>query len=154
MNALELWQLGQFSVLIIPSILVVVGMGFVGARRKEGWEQRRLLFLLAATALSLGLLVLLILTNPYGWEISSSLSAMGMLPVTVALLATLLDQAEALKRLWSERRALLLGLGLVILGLMGALGWLERYTFYLVLASSPGHGAGALSGKARQACSG
>ena len=54
--------------LIIPSILVVVGMAVVGTRRRAGWEQRRLLFLLAATALSLGLLDVLILTNPYGRE--------------------------------------------------------------------------------------
>jgi hypothetical protein len=127
------WELGQFFMLVIPSILVVVGMGLVGARKREGWERRRLLFLLASTVLSIGLLDLLILTNPYGREISSSLTALGMLPVTVALLATLFNQPEELKRLWPEDRLLLLALGGTMLALLGLLWWLETLTLYVVL---------------------
>ncbi len=119
--------------LIVPSLLVVVGMVIVGSRRAEGWERRRLLFLLAATAAALALLNLLILTNPYGRETSSSLSALGMLPVAVALLATLLDQADEVKRLWYKDRAFLLGLALATLALLGVLWWLEKRTLYTVL---------------------
>ena len=75
------------------------GEGGWGVRRREGWERRRLLLLLGATAVSLGLLGP-VDTSPT-FMAGRSLAhwqAPGMLPVTVALLATLLDQAEALKR--------------------------------------------------------
>jgi hypothetical protein len=129
----EMWELGQFFMLVIPSVLVVVGMGLVGARKREGWERRRLLFLLASTAISIGLLDLLILTNPYGREISSSLTAIGMLPVTVALLATLFNQPEELRALWRTDKPLLVSMAVAILALLGVLWWLEALTLYVVV---------------------
>ena len=129
----ELWELGQFFMLVIPSILVVVGMWLVGRTTIEGWPKRRLLFLLVSAAISLGLLDLLILTNPYGRQISSSLSALGMLPVTVALLATLFNQPGELRRLWPEDKLLMLAMTATIIVLLGLLWWLEARTLYVVL---------------------
>lgn len=129
----EIWELGQFFMLVVPSILVVAGMGLVGSRRREGWERRRLLFLLASTVVSLGLLDLLILTNPYGREISSSLTAIGVLPVTVALLVALFNQPGELKRLWLEEKLLVTALAAASVALLGVLWWLEPLTLYVVL---------------------
>jgi len=129
----EIWELGQFFMLVVPSILVVVGMGLVGSRKREGWERRRLLFLLVSTVVSLGLLDLLILTNPNGREISSSLTAIGVLPVTVALLVALFNQPGELKRLWLEEKLLVTALAAASVALLGLLWWLEPLTLYVVL---------------------
>lgn len=129
----EIWQLGQFFMLVVPSILVLVGMGLVGSRKRQGWERRRLLFLLLSTVVSLGLLDLLILTNPYGREISSSLTAIGVLPVTVGLLVALFNQPGELKRLWLEEKLLVTALAAASMALLGLLWWLESLTLYVVL---------------------
>jgi len=129
----EIWQLGQFFMLVVPSILVLVGMGLVGSRKRQGWERRRLLFLLVSTVVSLALLDLLILTNPYGREISSSLTAIGVLPVTVALLVALFNQPGELKRLWLEEKLLVTALAAASVALLALLWWLEPLTLYVVL---------------------
>jgi hypothetical protein len=128
-----MWELGQFFMLVVPSILVVVGMGLVGSRKREGWERRRMLFLLASAAISIGLLDLLILTNPYGREISSSLTAIGVVPVTVALLTTLFNQPGELRRLSSQNKLLVSMFAIAILALLVVLYWLEPLTLYVVL---------------------
>jgi len=91
-----------------------------------------MLFLLIMAAAALIVLDLLIWTNPYGREISSSLPAFGVLPVLVALLVLILNEPREFARLWSTHKALMAALVLVIAVAFGLLWLAEQMTFYIV----------------------
>jgi hypothetical protein len=129
---------GEYSFLVIPSLALVLGAWLVGAGEREGEVRHRLLLLLVVAALALASLDLLIWTNPYGREISSSIPAFGVLPVLVALIVLLLRKAQAIARLWSTDKAILSGLALVFVILFAWLWLAERTTFYLVVLLSAG----------------
>jgi hypothetical protein len=129
----EILQLGEYFFLIIPSAVLVLGAWLIGPGEQEQQIRRRLLLLLALAALALAALALLIWTNPYGREISSSLPALGMVPVLVALIVSILRKPGAIAHLWSTDKALLSGLALIIVILFGFLWLAEHTTFNLVV---------------------
>lgn len=94
----------------------------------------RLYVLLGCTAFSLGLLDVLIWFNPYGREINSSLSAIGLMPVVVALLAFCLRRWRDIARLWPTDKILLVPLGLIGVVLLAFLWLAEQSTFYITTA--------------------
>ena len=132
LNNLVMW--GQyFCFFLLPAVVVVLGAWWIGSKDQGDLARRRLLLLLVTAALSLALLDLLIWTNPYGREISSSLPAFGVLPVSVALLVLILIKPGEIARLWATDRAILAALILVI-GIMSGLLWLaEPRTFYVIV---------------------
>ena len=128
----------EYSFLVIPSLALVLGAWLLGAGEREGQVRRRLRLLLVVAALALASLDLLIWTNPYGREISSSIPAFGVLPVLVALIVSILRKSQAIARLWSPDKAVLSGLALVFVVLFAWLWLAEQITFYLVLLLSAG----------------
>ncbi len=128
----EIWLMGEYFFLIIPSLVVVLGAVLIGAEDENQLTRRRLLLLLVTATLSLALLGLLIWTNPYGREINSSLPAIGMLPVLVALVALILRKPKEIASLWSTDKAILAPLVLFSLVLLGFLWLAEPTTFYTV----------------------
>jgi hypothetical protein len=130
----ELAQLGLFLFLIVPSIVIVLGGSLLETRAGRQTARRNLLVSLTATVLTLSCLDLLLSTNPYGRGISSSLPALGMLPILVALLALQVRRSKEIVLLWKTDMVALVLLGLVGL-VSAALLWLsEATTFYAVLA--------------------
>jgi len=108
---------------------VVLGAWWINSKGHEDLARRRPLLLLVIAALSLALLALLIWTNPYGREISSSLPAFGVLPVSVVSVALILIKPGDFARLWATDRAILVALVLVI-GVSSGFLWLaEPRTF-------------------------
>jgi hypothetical protein len=120
---------GEYLFLIIPSILLMLVVRFL----RNGRPSRRVLFFLFLTPLALVILVLLIWTNPYGREISSSPPAYGMLPVLIALLVMILREPREIASLWSSHRGILVTLFVITLVLFGFLWLAEHNTFYLVV---------------------
>jgi hypothetical protein len=94
------------------------------------------LFVLILAALSLAMLGLLIWTNQYGRELSSSPPGFGVLPALVALLALIVYKRKDLARVWETDKAVLALLGLLLLVLLGFLWIAERSTFYVVIVST------------------
>ncbi len=129
---LEFLQMGAYFFLIIPSIVVVLGAWLIGAEDQKQLTRKRLLLLLVTATLSLALLGLLIWTNPYGREINSSLPAIGMLPVLVALVVLILRKPREIVQLWSTDKAILAPLVLISLVFLGFLWLAEPTTFYTV----------------------
>jgi hypothetical protein len=121
----DLLQAGYIFV-ILPSIGVILGAWLIGVDEQGRLTRRSSLFLLSLAALALAMLGLLIWTNPYGKELSSSLPAFGVLPVLVALLALIIYKRTDLSRLWETDKAFLAALGLIILVLLGFL-WLAEH---------------------------
>src|SRR3970040_1974916 len=130
----------EYSFLVIPSLALVLGAWLLGAGEREGQVRRRLLLLLVVAALALASLDLLIWTNPYGREISSSIPAFGVLPVLVALIVSILRKSRGIPRLWSPDKAILSGLALVFVVLFAWLWLAEPVTFYLVVLLPAGVG--------------
>lgn len=138
---------GMILLVILPSLVAVllawrwrVVNGLPDQEGIEPWRsaRRQLLLLLTGAALSLGLLSLLIWTNPYGREMNSSLPAFGMVPVLVVLLVLIVRNPRALVNLWATDRVLLIGLGVILLGL-AALLWLgDSVSLYLVMLLAAG----------------
>jgi hypothetical protein len=128
-----LLQLGQFFFLIIPATILVLGAWLVGPGGHKIQERSRLLLLLSLAALALASLGLLIWTNPYGRELSSSIPAFGVLPVLVALMVMILRKPQALTRLWATDKAILIGFAVIFLILFGFLWLAEALTFYVVM---------------------
>jgi hypothetical protein len=128
-----LLQLGQYFFLVIPATILVVGAWLVGPGEQEAQVRRRLLLLMSLAALALASLALLIWTNPYGRELSSSIPAFGVLPVLVALMVMILRKPQALTRLWSTDKAILIGFAVIFLILFGFLWLAEALTFYVVM---------------------
>ncbi|MEJ2709351.1 MAG: hypothetical protein P8074_17200, partial [Anaerolineales bacterium] len=119
--------------LIIPATILVLGAWLVGPGEQRIQERRRLLLLLSLAALALASLGLLIWTNPYGRELSSSIPAFGVLPVLVALMVMILMKPQALTRLWATDKAILIGFAVIFLILFGFLWLAEALTFYVVM---------------------
>ncbi|MEJ2711277.1 MAG: hypothetical protein P8074_26955, partial [Anaerolineales bacterium] len=128
-----LLQLGQFFFLIIPATILVLGAWLVGPGGHKIQERSRLLLLLSLAALALASLALLIWTNPYGRELSSSIPAFGVLPVLVALLVMILRKPRWIASLWATNKAILIGFVLIFLILFGFLWLAEALTFYVVM---------------------
>jgi hypothetical protein len=98
----------------------------------ENARRKNLLWLFSAP-LTLALLGLLIWTNPYGREISSSLPAWGTLPIVVALLTANLIKLREISGLWSTDKLPLAAL-VLITSLSLVFLWLaEHTTFYIVV---------------------
>ena len=129
-------QLGLFLFLIAPAIIVVLGVSWFELRGGQPSPRRGLLVELAAMLLMLACMDLLIWANPAGRRISSSLPAIGILPVLVALVALLVSKSREIRKLWSTDRTLCAGLGLVGLVLAGLLWVGEPTTLYTGLALS------------------
>jgi hypothetical protein len=128
-----LLQIGQYFFIIIPASILVLGAWLVGPGEQESQVRRRLLLLLTLGALALASLALLIWTNPYGRELSSSIPAFGVLPVLVALLVLILRKPQAIANLWATDRVLLIVFGVIFLILFGFLWLAEALTFYVVV---------------------
>lgn len=129
----DLLPLAAYLFLLVPAVIVVAGAWLVRAEDLEPPDRKRLLALLFTALLALALLVLLIWTNPYGRSISSSIPALGLMPVLVALLVLTARKAGDIARLWSTDKVTLAAVGLVSLILFGLLWLAEPITFYTVM---------------------
>lgn len=129
----EILIIGQYFLLILPSIVVVAGAWTYGWRAQADNTRQKLLLLLVTAVSSLAFLSLLIWFNPYGREINSSLPAFGMLPVLVALLDLILSKPKEIARLWSTDRAVLTALSMAFLILSISLWLADPTTFYIVV---------------------
>ena len=128
-----LLQIGQYFFIVIPASILVLGAWLVGPGEQESQVRRRLLLLLTLAALALASLALLIWTNPYGRELSSSIPAFGVLPVLVALMVMILRKPQAITGLWSTDKVILIGFVFIFLILFGFLWLAEALTFYVVV---------------------
>lgn len=129
----DLLPLAAYLFLLVPAVIVVAGAWLVRAEDLDPPDRKRLLALLFTALLALALLVLLIWTNPYGRSISSSIPALGLMPVLVALLVLAARKAVDIARLWSMDKVTLAAGGLVSLILFGLLWLAEPITFYTVM---------------------
>jgi hypothetical protein len=116
-NLLGALLLGGYGFLVLPAIVLLVVTLFDHSRNPEQPTRGRLLMFLVVTAFVLALLDLLIWFNPYGREINSSLPAVGVLIVLIALLVYLLVCWRGLASLWAHEKALVTFIAIVYLGL-------------------------------------
>jgi hypothetical protein len=116
-NLLVALLLGGYGFLVLPAIVLLVMTLFDHSRDPEQPTRGRLLMFLVLTAFVLALLGLLIWFNPSGREISSSIPAVGVLIVLIALLVYLLGCWRVLASLWATEKALVTSFALVYLSL-------------------------------------
>jgi hypothetical protein len=116
-NLLGALLLGGYGFLVLPAIVLLVMTLFDHSRAPEQPTRGRLLMFLVLTAFVLALLDLLIWFNPYGREINSSIPAVGVLIVLIALLIYLLVCWRGLASLWANEKAIVTFFAIVYLGL-------------------------------------
>jgi hypothetical protein len=132
-DLLTMLALSGYAMLVIPTLVFVFMAPWISRSGNLARSKTGLLLLLAASAAALVMLNISIWANPYGREISSSLSAYGMLPVLVALLVTGITKGKEIAHLWVEKPVLLSALVILILGLFGLLWLAEAITVYIVV---------------------
>ena len=130
-DLLHMLLLGGYTFLVLPAGILIAVSLFDFSKNLEQPSRRRLLTFLILTALVLALLGLLIWFNPYGRKINSSLPAMGMLIVLIAMLGYLVYHARGLADLWSKDRSLAIIFTLVYLGLFAFLWLADPVAFYV-----------------------
>jgi hypothetical protein len=121
---------GLFALPIGIALLVI---WITGRKEQEQAPRRRLLTLFGFMVLALALLNIVLRLNPYGRKINSSLVGIALLPILVALLAVLILNANAIARLWTADRLILLALGSASLILFALLWLVEQSTFYILI---------------------
>jgi hypothetical protein len=124
--------LGGYSLLIIPAIILILAAFLDRSQYPDQPSRRKLLIFLSVTALVTVLLGLLIWFNPYGREISSSLSGYGVLIVLVTLLTYLFSHWRYFYPLWDSNKKLISFFIVLYLLLFSLLWFVDHITFYLV----------------------
>ncbi len=124
---------GAYFFLVIPAIIVMLGAWLVRDGEQETVTHTKLRLLAFAPVLALAILDVLLWANPYGRSISSSLPALGMMPVVVALLVLVVKNLSKIAGLWPTDDVFLAVLALASLILLGLLWVGEARTFYAVV---------------------
>ncbi|NMC79425.1 MAG: hypothetical protein GYA59_08700 [Chloroflexi bacterium] len=124
---------GAYFFLVIPAIIVMLGAWLVRDGEQETVTHTKLRLLAFAPVLALAILDVLLWANPYGRSISSSLPALGMMPVVVALLVLVVKNFSKIAGLWPTDDVFLAVLALASLILLGLLWVGEAQTFYAVV---------------------
>jgi hypothetical protein len=124
--------MGGYSLLIIPAIILILAAFLDRSQNPDQPSRRKLLILLSVTALVTVLLGLLIWFNPYGREISSSLSGYGVLIVLVTLLTYIFSHWRDFYPLWDSNKKLISFFIVIYLLLFSLLWFVDHITFYLV----------------------